>query len=327
MFAEGSAPRCHRAVLGLVLAVGWWAAVLSAHAQSGGVAPPATPTARDRLKNEDLRMRGIFDSVLPETAARNSLRLILHPHFGDFHRKDYLRAPVGVRYGLTDNWEVTAAIEGYFSHGLGDAGLFEEYGLSELQVETRYRSDWSPLPGWQMASGLRYSHPLDHPPVELTDGFEHIMPSATLARPVADWPGLEVFWGTGLDLVRDTGVAGALEDNEFGDDANTLTAGFVWNRGQHTYTFETVYATTALLGDTDQHRISVRPGVIFRIPDRFTFHSRGDWRMGMALRLTDGPDGLDVGFSVKLRGDFDLKRLLGRRALPASNPVGGGTAR
>ena len=160
---------------------------------------------------------------------------------------------------------------------------------------------------------MRYTHPLDNPPIELIDGYEHWMPEVTFARQVQGRPGMEVFWGTGLDQVRKTHIAGALDENEFGDDANTFTGGVVWQKGERVYTFETIYATTALMGTTSQNRIQVRPGVIFKIPDRFTFHSRGDWRMGVALKWIYGPDGHDIGMSVKFRGNFDLKKLLGRR--------------
>ena len=266
----------------------------------------------DSVREVDVEIRGVFEGVLPKTEEKNHLSLLVHPHFGDFHRKRYLRAPVGLRYGLTDRWDVAAEIEGYVSHGFGGVPAFAEMGLSEVQVTTKYRADWSLVPGWEMAGRLRYTHPLDHPPVELTDGYEHIMPMVTFAQEIEGWPGAELFWGTGLDMVRQTHIGGELDENEFGDHANVFTGGLVWQRGERVYTFEATYATTALLGDSSKDRIQLRPAVIFRIPDRFTFHSKGDWRMGVALKWIYGPDGHDVGLSVKFRGDFDLKKLLGR---------------
>jgi hypothetical protein len=258
----------------------------------------------------DMELRGVFEGVLPGTEAKNHLSLLVHPHFGDLHRKSYLRTPIGMRYGLLHNWDVAMELEGYFSHGFGQVKAFEELGLSGVHFTTKYRPDWTPIEGWAMAARVRYTHPLDHPPVELTDGFEHLMPEITFARKLESWPGTEVFWGSGLDRVRQTHIGGALEDNEFGDHANTFSGGFVMQRGSRVYTFETTYATTALMGSTSQDRIQVRPGVIFRIPDRFTFHSRGDWRMGVAVKWLYGPDGHDFGLSVKFRGNFDLKKLV-----------------
>jgi len=266
----------------------------------------------DMIREIDVEIRGVFEGVLPGTEEKNHLSLLVHPHFGDFHRKSYLRAPVGLRYGLTDRWDLAMELEGYISHGFDQVKAFEEMGLSAVHLTTKYRPDWTLVPGWQMAGRLRYTHPLDHPPEELTDGFEHLMPAVTFAREIEGWPGVEVFWGTGMDLVRRSHIGGTLEQNEFGDDANTLTGGMVWQRGERVYTFEATYVTTALMGDTAQDRIQLRPAVIFRIPDRFTFHSKGNWRMGVALKWIYGPDGHDFGLSVKFRGDFDLKKLLGR---------------
>ena len=185
----------------------------------------------DTMREIDGEIRGVFEGVLPGTEEKNHLSLLVHPYFGDFHRKSYLRAPVGLRYGLTDRWDVSAELEGYVSHGFDEVKVGEEWGISAVQVTTKYRPGWTLVPGWQMAGRLRYTHPLDHPPEELTDGFKHIMPAVTFAREIERWPGAEVFWGTGMDLGRRSHIGGALEQNEFGDDANTLTGGMVWQRG------------------------------------------------------------------------------------------------
>ena len=277
-----------------------------------GLALAAVARAAD-VPDEEVQVQGVFNAELPRTEQKHYLRLILHPHFGDLHRKDYLRTPVGVRYGVTDNWEISAAVEGYFAHGLGTVDPFAEAGLSELQLGTKYRPDWPLLPGWEMALGLDYRHPLDHPPIELTDGFEHTQPYVTFARDLPSWHGVRLFWGARVDLLDGTGVAGRLEKNEFGSSANTFTAGFVWPQDRHAFTFETTYATTTWLGEDDLHRITVRPGFTFEVPDRWTFNSRGQWRMGIAAPVTWGPDGWEVGLSVKFRANFDLKKLLRRR--------------
>ncbi|WP_221031388.1 hypothetical protein [Actomonas aquatica] len=266
------------------------------------------------VADEEVQIKGVFDTELPRTERKHYLRLIVHPHFGDLHRKDHLRAPVGVRYGLTENWEVSAAVEGYFSHGLGGIDPFAEAGLSELQFGTKYRPDWTLLAGWEMALGLDYSHPLDHPPVELTDGLEHMKPYVTFARDFPDWHGVRWFWGTGVDYVSTTSVAGRLEKNEFGQSANTFTTGFVLPREGHAYTFETTWATNALMGDGDRNlnRITARPGFVLELPDSWTFGSKGNWVMGVATPVTWGPDGWEFGLSVKFRGNFDLKKMLRR---------------
>ena len=58
---------------------------------------------------------------------------------------------------------------------------------------------------------------------------------------------------------------------------------------------------------------SLRPAVVWEIPRRYTFNSRGQWLLGFGLRFTEGPDGFDVGASAKVRVNFDFKRLFGLR--------------
>jgi hypothetical protein len=68
---------------------------------------------------------------------KNRLKLIIHPHFGDLHRRDYLRMPLGLRYGLTQNWEITGEVEAFFAHGLGDIPFFHQEGHSPVTTSTR----------------------------------------------------------------------------------------------------------------------------------------------------------------------------------------------
>ncbi len=287
-----------------------WLVLLAAPLVGGGDEPPVA--ADEAVPDEEVQIKGVFNSELPRTERKHYLRLLVHPHFGDLHRKDSLRMPVGVRYGLTENWEVSAALESYFAHGFGESSPFAETGLSAVQFGTKHRPEWTLVPGWEMALGIDYVHPLNHPPIELTDGFEHTRPYVTFARDFPDWHGVRFFWGTGADIVGDTAVAGRLEKNEFGTHANTFITGFVWPRQRFSQTFELTYATTILLGEDNLNRITVRPGCVFVLPERWTFHSRGQWVVGVAVPVTWGPDGWEAGLSVKFRGDFNFKKLLRR---------------
>src|ERR1700712_3716897 len=80
-------------------------------------------------------------------------RLYVRPHFGDFVHRDYVRLPVGVRMKPDEHWEFIAELEGYFTHGLGDAA---GYGLSRLRLgakEEQVIDETHPL-GW--SAGVDY---------------------------------------------------------------------------------------------------------------------------------------------------------------------------
>lgn len=273
----------------------------------------AAAPADENVSDSALQVRGIFDASLPGTERKHALRLLFRPHLGDLQRRDTLRVPLGIRYGLTPNWEATGEIEGYISHGLGDVAAFADKGLSQVHLGTKYRLPVQ-LRGWDVAVGADYTHPLGSPPLEVTDGLEHTAPYISFARPLPSQPDMRVFLGLGADLINKTNITGRLEKNQLGDDTATLSAGWVWRRGPYHYTLEGAWTTTDGIGGPRQGNVlSLRPGLIWEVPPEFTFHSKGQWLAGVGLRITHGPDGTDIGASAKLRVNFDFKQLFGRR--------------
>lgn len=299
-------PTCPR-----IQSAGWLLGLAIALAAGGARLAAAEPehTAQD----DDLRIRGIFDSVLPRTEHKNSLRLIVHPHLGDITHSDYLRTALGFRYGLTRNWEGTFETEAYFAHGLKNEPFFSKYGFSSYHLGTKYNLGDRFGLGWDTSIGIDWYRPAGNPPVELTDGLEHFAPFVSVSRQLESHPAWRVFGAVGYDKVEKSGVLGQLRRNDLGGDAMSMSAGFLYQRGLMTYTLEGAYATMHLTKDLDRERFTLRPGFIWVLPPRFTPYGReGKWLLGFGLDLTKGPDGFDMGASAKLRVNFDLKRLLGR---------------
>lgn len=272
-----------------------------------------------KVTDDELRIRGVFDTALPGVEKKNRLKLIVHPHFGDLHRKDYLRAPLGLRYGLTEDWEVTGEVEAYFSHGLGSEPFFERAGFSSYHFGTKYRLGERFWSGWDTGVGLDFITPNGNPPADVTDGLRHFSYFVTFSRHLELRPEIRFFWGLSLDNVTSTGLPVTLDENELGDDSTSVNAGIVWQRPKLTYTFETTLASTRLVGDNKRDVLTIRPGIVWPLPSHYKFKARGQWLLGVAPRVSIGPDGADVGFSVKLRGSFDFKRWI--RSRFRSKPV------
>lgn len=271
-------------------------------------APPPPPPDKAGITDDELRIKGVFDSALPRTEKKNNLRFIVHPHFGDFHRRDYLRMPLGLRYGLTKNWEITGEVESYFSHGFGSKGWFDEAGFSNVHFGTKYNLGQKLWDGWDTAVGVDYMRPIGSPPPDVNDGLTHFSYFTTFSHDIESHPGLRFFWSVGADNVGTTGRPVYLQKNDLGDDSVAVSTGVVWDRGKFTYTFETSYATTRLTGDRKADLITVRPGIVWKVPKKFTFNSKGQWLLGVAFRFNHGEDGFDYGIGGKLRVSFDFKR-------------------
>jgi hypothetical protein len=279
---------------------------------------PAQPPKATAPSDDDLRIRGVFESALPGTEKKNSLRLIVHPHVGDVTKREHLRTALGFRYGVTSRWEVTADTITYFSHGLKNESFFEKEGVGGIHLGTKYRLGDPLRTGWDTSVGLDWSKPIGSPPPDVTDGLQHIAPYITFSRPLASRPDIRVFWGLGFDDISRTNIVGQPEKNDLGYDNIGGNVGLVWTRGTTAYTLETTYATTSLTSDKDRYVVGIRPGIVWTIPPKYTFGARGRWLFGVALRANYGTDGTDFGLGAKLRVNFDFKRLLGRSKEAAS---------
>lgn len=287
----------------------------------GGLAlADEAPPAKEKPSDDDLRVRGIFNSVLPRTEKKHALRLIVHPHLGDLTKRDDIRTALGFRYGITTRWEANAGVDAFFSHGLKNKSFFEDSGFSTLHLGTKYRLGEVFVPGWDTSVGLDFAQPIGSPPIDVTDGLRHIAPFVTASHVLTRAPGWRVFGGAGYDDVTQVSSRGELEKNELGDDSVNLSGGVLWERGTTTYALEATYATTRFTADVNRDVYALRPSVLWVLPEKYTFHSKGKWLLGVGLRLSHGPDGNDIGLNAKLRVNFDFKRLLGRKPEPASGP-------
>ena len=256
------------------------------------------------VSDGSLRVKGIFNSVLPGTERRDSFKLILHPHFGDLSKHDYIRTDVGATYGLTDKWDVTAMTRYYFGNGLKDVSLFNESDFADYEVETKFRFGHSIIPEWDTAINLSYGSLIGIPAPDVTDGLIHRQVTVSSARRLKDRSDLRVFWGLTTDIVSQTEVIGKMEDNKLRDSNQAISAGFVLEQGDIHYTFESGFATDRIWGSGSNDVFSVRPGIIWTLPRRYTFDSKGRWLIGAAIPVSFGQDGTDIGINVKLRMNF-----------------------
>ena len=125
-----------RPLLGGCLAVGLGLAAASrADAMQqqgdGALTPLAAPK---KLGDDELVIEEIFQSHLPATLEKYGLRLSVNPHLGDWQNKDYMRLTTTLRYGLTENCEISVGSNLYFSHGNGDIRAFDDYGAASLKL-------------------------------------------------------------------------------------------------------------------------------------------------------------------------------------------------
>jgi len=283
------------------------------HAQEASASTPPNGDDQQAMR----KISGIFDTDLPKTEQKGSVRFIVHPHMGDFTRRSYVRLPLGVRWGVNNHVEVTATIEPYIQHGLrsGTPGT----GIGDVQFGGKYAyKNWLQT-DYDASVGLNVRLPVGAPPLDMTDGYNHYTPFLVLSRPSQDTLGLKYFFSGTADLMAKSSVSGSFRQNDAHSSSLILGTGFVLDRFPYHYTLETGLQTTSLIGRDNQQYVFVKPGFAWDLPRQLTFNSRGRWLFGLSVKITQGPDGTRIDSGGKIRGDFSLSRWWrGKRAASAA---------
>jgi hypothetical protein len=272
---------------------------------------PATPA--NARGDDELLLDQVFQSHLPNTLAAYALRLSVHPHLGDWEKKDHVRITTSLRYGLTKDCEISLSSNLYFSHGHGEVRAFDDYGAASLQPGFKLNLGQPLFSGWETGIGANYEFPVGHPVPELTDGLRHFRPYVTFSHRIVAHPDLRIFVGFRGDLISRTSLPGEFGKNAFRENSTGITGGWVIDRGNLHFTFEAAFDTTRLTSRTEEAIYSIRPGVIWEIPRLHNRQITSNWMVGVAVNDTFGPGGNSIGASFRLRYTSDLKSRFNRR--------------
>ncbi|MBI2497585.1 MAG: hypothetical protein HYV75_06615 [Opitutae bacterium] len=240
------------------------------------------------------KISGVFDTDLPKTERKGSIRFILHPHLGDFHRRSYVRLPFGIRWGVNDHLA--------FSAQVGSVLFGAKYAFVK----------WL-KPTYDLSTGINVRLPVDHPPIDMTDGHNHYTPYLVIGRKSRRIADLTYFVNGTVDLMDQSSVPGNFRKNDMHSSSMILGTGFVLDRYPYHYTLEVGYQTTALIGRDSNQLVFVKPGFAWDLPRRFTFNSKGRWLVGLSMKFAQGPDGFRLDTSGKIRGEFSLRRWMNDR--------------
>lgn len=282
------------------------AAGISAFAQSAPVAGNAPPERQPTLYS---RVRGLFDFDLPDIDPPGTVKLIVHPHFGDLVRRDYMRVDTGLRWAISDRFEIAPEAAVYFNHGFGDDEDGGN-GIGEVRLGSKYILRRWPDPDMETSLNLNVEVPTGSPPVDLTDGFNHIAPGFLTQHHATRNPRLTTFAGAGLDLISDSGIEGTPVRNQPLDDSMNFTAGAIYDFGQFKWTLSATYATTAVLGDVTEHFFYLRPNLLWSVPRKYTFNSKTQWLLGFGLRASWGPDGSELSSYSRVRAEITFRQVM-----------------
>jgi hypothetical protein len=265
------------------------------------------------------RIPGMFDLDLPEIDPPGTVKLIMHPHFSDLYRRDYLRVDAGFRWAVNERFEFTPEGRVYLTHGLGDTN--DGYGIGEVRFGAKYI-----LPRWpdyDMETSLTLAAyaPIQGAPEDLTDGLNHLTPGFVIQHHSVRRSKWTTFGGAGFDIVDPSDVIGTPIENQPRDDSVYFTAGAIYDLGQLKYTLTATYATTAGFGEETDHFFYLRPNIFWYVPKRFVFNTKTQWALVLGARISFGPDGSLIDFRSRVRAEITFRQVMDKLMPPKITPA------
>lgn len=135
------------------------------------------------VRDEVLRMRDLFDVRLPGALGSKNLVFDFEPKAGDLVRRQFVRYPFIVRYGLSPKWEVYTGLTP-ISPNPFKSGKDHRWGLGMATLGVRHDSTLEDCYFKQISYGVESQVPLGEPPVDLIDHYIHVKPYVTVSRPL-----------------------------------------------------------------------------------------------------------------------------------------------
>lgn len=269
--------------------------------------PVENPNVLQRLWSwSDARVRGVFDYILPDTQEKHTWRLSVQPRVGDLIKRDHVRLPVSTTYGFNKRAEGEFGLDPYFTNPFKGDGRGQ--GVANIRASFKYQ--WVPALDAKVraATGVQMVHPLSSAPYDFNDGVNRYSIYTTLARPSPWNPNLEGFMNLSYDLITPSTAVGEIDDDDPQDDFVKIGTGVLWRNQRLTYGLALGFAHTV---DGEMTAFTtVTPSIIYDVPRRFAFNSRGKWQLGASVEGKRYGNETALNFKVRVRWQVDFRRML-----------------
>lgn len=277
-----------------------------------GLAQVVTPDAVDKPAKAApfyVRIPGMLGFDLPEIDPPGTIKLILHPHFGDLIRRDYIRVDGGFRWAVNDHFEFSPGARVYLTHGLGDT-TNDGYGIGEVRLGGKYVVRKWPTDRTETSFTLTTYAPVAGAPLDLTDGLNHLALGFLVQHHLERHSKWTVFSGAGVDIVDPSDVPGTPIENQPLDDSMNFTAGAIYDLGQIKWTLTTTYATTQGLSRDGENFFYLQPNVLWYVPKKLLFNWKTQWILSLGARVSWGPDGTQISASNRVRAEITFRQVM-----------------
>jgi hypothetical protein len=269
------------------------------------------PTAADRMRERVLRMTEFFDTELPGVLEEHNMTLHVRPKFSDIRDFEYMRLPIELRYGLTDQWELQGGIVPFIPNPF-NSGVQHKWGAGEGKLGARYDIGSSLLFFDDTTLGIETRVPLGRPPAELNDHYTHLKPFVATARKLRMWPSTTLYANLSYDRSVDITHRAPPPPQVERRNIVEIAPGLLFKPSEFGYFAE--YRFRHIRNDFGWHLAhEVQFGTIWDVPLARTEAWRlpGKWQLELAYKVSheEGRD-TDQGISARVNWRTTLREVL-----------------
>lgn len=296
-----------------------FAASCAAFANAAGSTPPAGSLS---VKERVLRMTELFDTILPGVVEEHQVTLHFKPKFSDLRKREYLRFPLEIRYGITKRWELSAGVSPHTPNPI-NSGRDHRWGGGEVKFGTRHDIIRSLGFFDETTVGIETRAPIGNPPVEINDHYAHIKPFVAAAHALRFWPKTTFYANLSYDRSLTLTNRGAPPPEVMRRHVIEVAPGILYKPSQLGWFGE--YRFRHIAQPDDWHLgHEIRLGSVWDIPLARSERWRlpGKWQLELAGRYSH-EEGRERNIGIMTRVDWrtSLREILDRKN-GATNPAG-----
>lgn len=287
--------------------------LLAAILLAAGAARSAPPVdANTAMRERILRSTEFFNTILPGVLEDKNLTLHFTPKFSDLRRKEFIRYPLELRYGIGHRWELNGGAT-LFGPNPFKSGPDRRWGPGEIKLGARY--DVGPFLNVfdQMTVGLETRVPVGKPPTELNDHYTHVKPFVSLSRNIASRPDFTVYGNLAYDRTFELARRAAPPLHVVRRNVIEVAPGVLYKPGEFGYFVE--YRFSHITEPLEWHLAhEILTGTIWDVPITRSagWKLPGKWQIEMALKTRhEESRGNDVGVVTRVNWKTTLREVLG----------------
>ena len=258
-------------------------------------------------------MTDFLDTMLPGTLGEHNVTLHFTPKFTDFRDREFVRYPLEIRYGATDQLELIGGVSPFAPNPF-NAGRDHRWGPGEAKIGARYDLA-EPLFFYDRATvGIENRIPLGKPPVQLNDHYTHVRPFLATSRILRSHPDTTFYTNFSYDrsvklTPRDTPPPEVVRRH-----IAEVTPGFLYKPDELGYFVEYRFRH---IQEPDNWHLGheTRVGTVWDVPLRRTaeWHLPGKWQVEIAYKFEmEEGHGHSQGVSARVNWRTTLREVLDR---------------